>query len=282
MKTFHNSIKKDFTIIPNVVSRDSNLSWKAKGVFMYLASRPEDWNFYVKEIIKNAADGKQSTQTALKELLKFGYLKRENITNSDGTIAGKLWTVQIPSEAVEVLLRPTGKPSNGETVQRESTSHTNTNSTNTDNTNTNDIAPRSSDEEGESELKRTKKPDSKLSAKERTEKFMPFANYLAKIVSSQKDIHHPKSQLKGWAADIRKLSEMNKVPPKRIKAALKWYSKNAGRKYVPVIESGSSLRSKFVKLENAIKRDSTQTESERPKTGHYEEDYQYQNVNGTI
>jgi hypothetical protein len=39
-----------------------------------------------------------------------------------------------------------------------------------------------------------------------------------------------------------------------VQKALDWYEIYKGGEYIPVIESGSSLRDKFVKLENAMER----------------------------
>ena len=49
--------------------------------------------------------------------------------------------------------------------------------------------------------------------------------------------------------------EDNGVTEDRINIALKWYNNNIGGEYIPVIESGSSLRNKFDKLESAMYRD---------------------------
>ena len=48
---------------------------------------------------------------------------------------------------------------------------------------------------------------------------------------------------------------MNEVDYSRIKKALRWYKDNIGGQYIPVIESGNSLRMKFSKLEAAMQRE---------------------------
>ena len=50
------------------------------------------------------------------------------------------------------------------------------------------------------------------------------------------------------------MSEGSNIDYSRIERALKWYKENAGGQFVPIVESGSSLREKFVRLEAAIAR----------------------------
>jgi hypothetical protein len=94
----------------------------------------------------------------------------------------------------------------------------------------------------------------KPSSKERSKQYLPLAKQLAQSIQKVKNIKHTSQQLNTWTNDIRRLVENNEIDPKRIKKALNWYDKNIGGEYIPVIESGSSLRNKFIKLENAIER----------------------------
>ena len=84
--------------------------------------------------------------------------------------------------------------------------------------------------------------------------FLPLAKKLATIIQSNKNINISPLRLASWAADIGKLSRIEGVPPQRIDQALDWYADNIGGQYIPVIESGGSLRNKFIKLEEAMKR----------------------------
>lgn len=84
--------------------------------------------------------------------------------------------------------------------------------------------------------------------------FLPLAIKLADIVQSNKNIKITQSRVNNWAGEIRKLSKIEGVVPARIEKALDWYAQNIGGEYIPVIESGSTLRNKFTKLEDAMKR----------------------------
>lgn len=70
--------QNNYTNVSNQVIRDERLSWKARGIFVYLWSQADNWQFYVSEVAKHATDGRESLQNGLKELEEFGYLKRIN------------------------------------------------------------------------------------------------------------------------------------------------------------------------------------------------------------
>lgn len=284
MNNFRNTLRENFSIIPNILALDNALSWKAKGIFLYLASRPDHWNFYMKEIEKNATDGRDSLQSGIKELTDNGYLVRERVKDEDGKFSGYLWKLTVPSSADtgNRVSRQMVGSSDGIPIDWDTRSLNNIDNNNTDNNNTEDISARTRASKDESGMKRTKKPNqngedssSKPSAKERTKKYLPFAEYLSKIVKSQKNIEHSTQMKLSWAADFRKLHEINKVAPQRMKKVLKWYRKNAGGKYIPVVESGSSFREKFTRLEDAIKRGSNPAPENRPSTGAYLEGYDH-------
>lgn len=87
--------------------------------------------------------------------------------------------------------------------------------------------------------------------------YFPIAKFLAKIIEDKKNIKHTTTQINNWSNDISKLVEKNGVSIERIKRALRWYKEHCKDIYVPVIESGSSLRNKFIKLEAAMERSFT-------------------------
>ena len=68
--------KEKFTILDNTCVQDNRLSWKAKGLHTYLMSLPEDWKICLSDLVNRAVDGRDSMNTAIKELENFGYLKR--------------------------------------------------------------------------------------------------------------------------------------------------------------------------------------------------------------
>ena len=93
------------------------------------------------------------------------------------------------------------------------------------------------------------------------EKYKKYANRLKEILENNNKIHYHENSINKWAVDIKKLCEIDGVERFRVTKALNWYEDNIGAAYVPVIESGGSLRQKFIKLENAMIRDSQRVSS---------------------
>jgi len=105
-------------------------------------------------------------------------------------------------------------------------------------------------------------PSKKPSIKKRNAIYFPLAKHLSDTIVTNKNIEHTTIQLNSWTNDIRQLVENNKVSYQRIQQMLEWYRENIGGQYIPVIESGQSLRIKFTKLEDAMKRQKQFTPSE--------------------
>lgn len=69
--------KVNFTQIANEVLNDDELSAKAKGLFSYMYSKPDDWDFHVDRIAEDMDDGRRAVMTGLQELEDAGYLIRK-------------------------------------------------------------------------------------------------------------------------------------------------------------------------------------------------------------
>ena len=97
---------------------DKRISWKAKGLLTYAFSRYDDWTFYKSEMMTHASDGRDSFESGVKELEKFGYLHKLVKNNkTTGKIEGWEWNFfEIPITAEEFKKR---LPSNGKPVERE-------------------------------------------------------------------------------------------------------------------------------------------------------------------
>lgn len=119
MTIFRVEHKKNYTVINNFICTDNRLSWKAKGIWLYAFSRPDDWEFHIDDLLKQSCDGRDSLRSGLNELEKFGYLvriqKREN-----GQFSNAEWIfLEMPSELKKCLPltenpstvnQPTGNP----------------------------------------------------------------------------------------------------------------------------------------------------------------------------
>lgn len=114
MSKIKHSRKRSYTVTANKVVRDGELSWKARGIFNYLWSMPEDWEFYMNEVVKHSKDGMTTLKSGIKELEDAGYLKRIPAHSDGGKFTGMDWLL---SETQE--FRQSSEPSDGNTVSQE-------------------------------------------------------------------------------------------------------------------------------------------------------------------
>lgn len=80
---------KNYTVFANQIFEDENLSLKAKGLFGYMWTKSDDWNFYVTELVKHSKCGRDQVMNALDELEINGYLLRSRNRNSLGQLTSK-------------------------------------------------------------------------------------------------------------------------------------------------------------------------------------------------
>ena len=103
MKVIRIEKKKDYTIIHNGFLRQNKMSLKTKGLMAYLLSLPDDWKIWVTELANNHSDGITSIKNALKELERFGYLKRDRIRDLKGRMIGMEYILrEIPNDCPSV------------------------------------------------------------------------------------------------------------------------------------------------------------------------------------
>lgn len=110
-----------FTIISNNAVQDNRLSWKARGIFTYLWSMPDDWNFYETEVAKHATDGRDSLRSGLAELKKYGYLKSERERLSNGRLGSSIWILNDVPNKVENPIPMLGNTTQGLPLSEKST-----------------------------------------------------------------------------------------------------------------------------------------------------------------
>ena len=80
--------QEKFVTICTAPLEDPSLSWKAKGLWAYCMSRPNDWEFHTSHLKTVSLDGRDSVLSTLRELIKAGYCKRTMITRENGQYQG--------------------------------------------------------------------------------------------------------------------------------------------------------------------------------------------------
>lgn len=113
-----------YTVIGNAAAQDAELSWKAKGLLIYLLSLPKNWNIRISELANHATDGYDSTKRAMDELLKSGYIKRgPRVRKPDGKLGDYVYLLSGVRDEMPDLEKPNvdfpsqGKPSQGKPSQ---------------------------------------------------------------------------------------------------------------------------------------------------------------------
>ena len=81
--------KKRFSIVDNNVIEDRQLSFKARGLLIYMLSKPDDWKFYPDELAKHSdKEGVKAINSALQEIESAGYLTRKRKRDAAGHFQG--------------------------------------------------------------------------------------------------------------------------------------------------------------------------------------------------
>lgn len=80
-------VKKEarFTVIDNQLATDSRLSFGARGLLVYLLSKPDNWEVRMSDLINASPAGRTAVTRMVKELEDAGYMRRVQERSTDGT-----------------------------------------------------------------------------------------------------------------------------------------------------------------------------------------------------
>jgi len=81
-------IKNRYATIPNNLLNNQSISLKAKGLFAFIQSKPDNWDFSKERIAKQLKEGLTSIKSAIKELKENGYLETIPSRNKKGEFIG--------------------------------------------------------------------------------------------------------------------------------------------------------------------------------------------------
>ena len=126
----------NFVTVHKSFIHDDNLSWKAKGILLYLLSRPDDWQVYETELNKHSSDGRDSLRTGIKELEQAGYIHRTRKRNEKGQL--KEYEYQVFEQPTQIEKNHVGKSHLGNSNLGKSNT-TNNNNTNNETGDTSQI-----------------------------------------------------------------------------------------------------------------------------------------------
>lgn len=84
MSFLSKSFKCNFTQVPNEIINDKNVSLKAKGLYLYMVSKPDDWEFSYRGMASQLKEGIDSILSTIDELIKLGYMEKIKNRSSNG------------------------------------------------------------------------------------------------------------------------------------------------------------------------------------------------------
>lgn len=82
----NNRLKREvdpFTMVSNSILNDANVSLPAKGLYAFMRSKPDNWNFTIRSMAKQLKEGQTAIGNYLKELRSLGWIEYKK--NQDGT-----------------------------------------------------------------------------------------------------------------------------------------------------------------------------------------------------
>lgn len=91
----HHSFDDHYAQIPNSWLRDARLSFKARGVLALIMSHRQGWTLSISALASQNREGKDAIRSAVQELEKFGYIRREQ--ENTGRFGESVWITQDPS-----------------------------------------------------------------------------------------------------------------------------------------------------------------------------------------
>lgn len=97
---------ENFTIVDNAVIQNCNLSWEARGFFLYLLSLPDDWSFSVKGLVKQTGATEYTVKRVLKELQAEGYIVLTRHTDKNGKVTNWSWNIYESGKTVQMSKSP--------------------------------------------------------------------------------------------------------------------------------------------------------------------------------
>lgn len=100
----------NFTIILNEIFKRNDISARAKGLYAYLMTLPDDWKVYKQEVFTHFTEGKNAMNTCFKELEKAGYISKEKSKNEKGQYIGWDYTIFESSKTDSMENRQSDKP----------------------------------------------------------------------------------------------------------------------------------------------------------------------------
>lgn len=100
-------INSRFGITPNELLNNNDVTLKAKGLYAYIQSKSDDWDFSAEKIASQSKESVDAIKTGLRELESAGYLKRVKVHNEKGYFETEYILYEKPMQDIPVQEKPT-------------------------------------------------------------------------------------------------------------------------------------------------------------------------------
>ncbi|MBR7827575.1 hypothetical protein KDK95_14750 [Actinospica sp. MGRD01-02] len=102
-----------FTTLGNEVLRDSRLSYCARGVLGHLLSLPDGQRADIRTLTERTPEGRERVASALRELERFGYLRRATMRSPEGHLYTEVDVFDTPGSSSSQVVPKAGFPGSG-------------------------------------------------------------------------------------------------------------------------------------------------------------------------
>lgn len=237
-------IKPIYSQIAYSLIEDTRLSWRAKGLYTYIWSRPDGWELNFTDLQRRSTDGETSIRSALKELQLAGYYRTEPIRGEKGHLMGRRMVVYDMSNSAKttehVGNHSSVKPRSGQTASSK----------------TNDTSYHSNTHcGGRGSLRSPKVPstDGFFGNGDEEDPFISKAiTKLENHIRQERKINGRRINRKKWYNELRLLLQDIEGDKRRLKTVLLQFINSQVTKFKPMVECAASFRSKFLKIESWV------------------------------
>lgn len=112
MTTIRVAKRRRFVVVDQAAIDDARLSYRARGLLVYLLSKPDDWSIDSESLAADSPkEGRDAVRTTLKELETCGYFRRQRRQVEGGRWITEAFLYESPDDGIPGVGRPTvGSP----------------------------------------------------------------------------------------------------------------------------------------------------------------------------
>lgn len=113
MRIHRSAHQRFFTTLGNAALRDSRLTFCARGILAHLLSQPDGKRDDIRTLAERTPEGRERIASAMRELERFGYLKRTKRRTSEGKIYTEVEVFETPDVPSSQAAPNAGFPASG-------------------------------------------------------------------------------------------------------------------------------------------------------------------------